>query len=345
MRLLTLALLLPAVASAQSINIDTGSGLVPGAAYGGAAGQAGVWNPISASTILGTNALVDIDGNATPATVQNAVLAGSGSSFCFETPDGDDAALMEDGLLIQDVVGQDSRIELEFDGLELGWYQVYTYCWNPCDSTSAVIGITGSPDFRSQCGDLQWPDSQRYRRTFVRHRAQVTDGSLRLIVQSRQVDPLQATANINGIQLVFHGSELILGDTYCWLATPNSSGQSATLDLVGDVAALSDNVEFRARALPAFAPTIILAAPEEARLPAVAGLGTLCLGGSISVLGSVLDSGPAGTIFFHQAISQPDSNPMIGIAAGETWHFQVWYRDPGDGWSANLSDAVRVTFE
>jgi hypothetical protein len=34
------------------------------------------------------------------------------------------------------------------------------------------------------------------------------------------------------------------------------------------------------------------------------------------------------------------------IAAGETWHFQAWFRDPSGpcGMGSNLTNALRVTF-
>jgi hypothetical protein len=33
-----------------------------------------------------------------------------------------------------------------------------------------------------------------------------------------------------------------------------------------------------------------------------------------------------------------------GVAAGETWNFQLWYRDPNGG-GANFSDGLSSTFE
>jgi hypothetical protein len=345
MRFLAIPMLLAAPAAAQSFNVDIGLNAAPSSAYGGAAGQTGTWNEVDGVALVAPVPLVDLDGAPTGVTIASNATTNIGATYCFLEPGGDEGALMGDAFFQVDFVQQHRDIELNLSGLQPGWYQVYTYSWNPCNATSSAVGVAGSPDHRMPCGDYDWPGHQRYRRTFVRHRKEVTDGTLTVIAKSQHAQPFLFDPAVNGLQLVFQGSEPILGRTTCWLAEPNSSGQSATLDLVGNPIALFDNVELRARALPVHAPLVFLVAPAGTAVPAPAGTGTLCLAGPISVIGSVLDSGPAGAANLHVAISQPDSNPAITIAAGETWHFQTWFRDPSAGWTGNLSDAVAVTFE
>jgi len=344
-----LALLLAASASAQSLNVDLGLNAAPVSTYGGAAGQLGTWNQVDGTALVNDVPLLDLDGQPSPVTLSSPATTGLGATFCNLHGGGAEGALMGDSMFSVQFDPVDSAeanrdIELTFDGLEPGWYQVYTYSWDPCSATSSVIGVVGSPEFRSPCGDNDWPGGQRYRRTFVRHRKLVTDGTLTIRARSRHADPFAVGPVVNGVQLVLHGSEPVLGDTYCWLPDLNSTGQSATLDLVGTSEVFFDDVEFRVRALPIDVPLVLLMSTEQAYLPAP-GFGTLCLGGSVSYLGSVLDSGFAGVVSLHVTISSPATSPSVEVFAGETWHFQAWYRDRGPGQSSNLSDAVRVTFE
>jgi hypothetical protein len=344
MRTPILILLLAASASAQSLNVDLGLNAAPSSSYGGAAGQAGTWNEVDGVALVDDVPLVDLDGQATTVTVSSPVTSGVGATYCYLNGGGDEGALMGDSMHQADFVAQNRDVELNFVGLENGWYQVYTYSWNPCSATSSVVGVGGSPDFRSACGDNDWPGGQRYRRTFVRHRKLVTDGTLNIFARSRHIEPFEYDPVVNGVQLVLHGSEPILGDTYCWLPDPNSTGQSATLDLVGNQEVLFDNVEVRVRALPLDVPLVLLMGTEQAYSPAP-GFGTLCLGGSVSYLGPILDSGFAGNVSLHVAISSPATMPAVQVLVGETWHFQAWYRDSAPGQPSNLSDAVRVVFQ
>tara|TARA_R110002074_G_scaffold222910_2_gene393742 strand:+ start:62 stop:1096 length:1035 start_codon:yes stop_codon:yes gene_type:complete len=344
MRIPILIFLLATSASAQSFNVDLGLNAAPSATYGGAAGQAGTWNEVNGIALVTDVPLLDLDGQPSAVTLRSSATTGLGATFCNLHGGGDEGALMGDSMFQVDFAAQNRDIELTFDGLEPGWYQVYTYSWDPCSATSSVIAVVDSPDFRSPCGDNDWPEGQRYRRTYVRHRKLVTDGTLTIRARSRHAQSFVYDPAVNGVQLVLHGSEPILGDTYCWLPDFNSTGQSATLDLVGSPEVLFDNVELRVRALPFDVPLVLLMSTEPAYSPAP-GFGTLCLGGSVSYLGPVLDSGFAGVVSLHVAISTPATNPSVQVLAGETWYFQAWYRDSALAQPSNLSDAVRATFE
>ena len=78
-----------------------------------------------------------------------------------------------------------------------------------------------------------------------------------------------------------------------------------------------------------------------------ASAGTLCLSGSIgryNSLAQVRNSGAAGAFSLRIALgSTPTPLGPVAVLAGQTRHFQAWYRDaPG---RSNFSDAVRLTFQ
>lgn len=73
------------------------------------------------------------------------------------------------------------------------------------------------------------------------------------------------------------------------------------------------------------------------------GDGFRCVGGSSYRL-PVLAIDGAGEAHFALDLSQPPV-PAGQIAAGQTWNFQFWYRDPAAGGTGfNLSDALQIEF-
>jgi hypothetical protein len=133
----TLALLCSsaiALAPAQSFNVDVGSvTAVPGASYGAAASQPGLWNQMPDG--FGT-ALVGLGGAATGASV-----SALGANFAFWANNagtsGDDELLLDDAC--------DGARIYTFTGLAPGSYTLYTYAWAP-DSSSykTLVSVQGS---------------------------------------------------------------------------------------------------------------------------------------------------------------------------------------------------------
>lgn len=117
----------PIRSSAQSFNIDldesiggpeTGAG-APSAAFGAAAGQAGYWNKVPASSGI-ARALIGLDGVATSRQIDPS---GGGGSGGFNNPNlsGDFRALMADG---RDV---GTPVYYHFKGFQPGHYQLITF--------------------------------------------------------------------------------------------------------------------------------------------------------------------------------------------------------------------------
>ena len=73
--------------------------------------------------------------------------------------------------------------------------------------------------------------------------------------------------------------------------------------------------------------------------------GWRCVGGGVSRL-PILNSGPEGRMELFIDYSNPPTGFNPGGLAGQTRHFQCWFRDaPGQSGHFNLSDAVTLTFQ
>jgi hypothetical protein len=118
--LLVLALLLsPAIASAQSLNVDIGAvGGTPSNGFGAAAGQAGTWNEIGLGL---TSNLAGLSGAGTGVSVAVAADTDTGSEL---TCAGDIGALINDNIYR---LGANAVWNVTFTGLANGPYTVYLY--------------------------------------------------------------------------------------------------------------------------------------------------------------------------------------------------------------------------
>jgi hypothetical protein len=57
------------------------------------------------------------------------------------------------------------------------------------------------------------------------------------------------------------------------------------------------------------------------------------------------NSGTTGSVSQNIDISNIPLNPPVGIAAGETWYFQGWYRDNNPTPTSNFSDGIQITYQ
>lgn len=140
-----------------------------------------------------------------------------------------------------------------------------------------------------------------------------------------------------------------LGANFCGPAVVNSTGQSAVLAGVGTNVVAANNFRFRASQLPqnAFGFGLVSASTGFVANPG-GSTGNLCLGGSLGrFIDQIQSSGAGGTITVAvNAASLPQPTGPVAIAAGQTWSFQLWYRDSGPtGATSNFTDGLTVTFE
>lgn len=186
---------------AQSFNIDGGFGTpVPSASYGAAAGQPGTWN---AYVFPSPNALLDLQGQPTSVLCAITTSHPAGDFVNWPGVTGDAAALLNDWIGADNQFGADvARIDVVFSNLANGAYEVFTYAYTGapvCDSAVMVVGssdptaITTGP-----ANNALAPGA-----THVRHRVQVTAGTLSLQVFGISIcEPFNRIAVLNGLQLV-----------------------------------------------------------------------------------------------------------------------------------------------
>ncbi len=74
--------------------------------------------------------------------------------------------------------------------------------------------------------------------------------------------------------------------------------------------------------------------------------GDLCLGGSLArLLASARAVAPDGTYFAPIDLTHIPTQPLpSAVFAGETWAFQLWYRDANPQLTSNFSSASAATF-
>ena len=71
------------------------------------------------------------------------------------------------------------------------------------------------------------------------------------------------------------------------------------------------------------------------------GNGALCIGGTLDrLLPVTLSVGNAN----QRALDFTSGGPESQIGAGDTWYFQFWCRDQGQGSESNLSNGLKATF-
>ncbi|MEZ6005688.1 MAG: hypothetical protein R3F33_16085 [Planctomycetota bacterium] len=150
--------------------------------------------------------------------------------------------------------------------------------------------------------------------------------------------------------------------TFCDPADPNSTGQPTHL-LATLSGAAGSGLHLNANAGPAGQFTYLLVGSAAADPGLALSQGHLCLGtgagaqlGRYNVIGGELNSvgifdsngvwtNLVGTSATGSGFDVPQALPLIGsptIAAGETWYFQLWFREAGG--ASNFSNGVGYTF-
>ncbi|MDA1265319.1 MAG: right-handed parallel beta-helix repeat-containing protein [Planctomycetota bacterium] len=129
----------------------------------------------------------------------------------------------------------------------------------------------------------------------------------------------------------------------------NSTGVGGQLLAVAGTGSVSvDDLILRATGLPLNQNGLVFMGGGQAN--AVIGDGLLCISGGASGIFryGVQNTGSQGVLTLGPGITSLSQQfAMSGhIAAGETWHFQVWHRDPQGpcGSGTNFSNAIAVTF-
>lgn len=141
--------------------------------------------------------------------------------------------------------------------------------------------------------------------------------------------------------------DLNIGTTYC-ASNANSTGAVAGLIVGGTNCVVLDSLVLTATHLPLNSFGYFLCSTTPGMGTPPNSQGVLCLGGSIgrAVGGSIYNSGTIGVMRTTSSLTLP--HPSLGtiqVMAGDTWHYQGWYRDSvGGNATSNLTDGVSLTY-
>jgi hypothetical protein len=345
-----LGLALCGAAAAQSFNIDVGFNAppfgLPSPSFGAAAGQAGTWNAISPAP-AGAQALVDLSGAATPATIMRTI--GSPQSFSYDNVfvSGDDQLLMEDA---HDIGISPSGAVWTIAGLAPGSYTVYTYAWAP-DNIAYVTTVNGTP-----VGGA-WPGGYAAGVTHAVHTFQVAAGGSIVLTMGAT----SGYGTFNGLQIVGQATS---ATTYCSgdgsaTACPcgnagaagNGCGSSvnpsgAHLSVTGTASVASDSLVLHGSGMPDTSPVLYFQGTLKVNggNGNVFGDGLRCAGGTVIRLADKTNAGGASA--YPQSGDAPISVQGM-ISAGNVRDYQAWYRNIAPFCTTdtfNLTNGVELTW-
>ncbi|MEM9382182.1 MAG: hypothetical protein AAGB93_19660 [Planctomycetota bacterium] len=144
-----------------------------------------------------------------------------------------------------------------------------------------------------------------------------------------------------------------LGDgeeEFCVGATqPNSAGFFALSSTSGSLSVAANDLVLRTRFLPPSSFGYYLCSESwTTPQPIVGSQGALCLTGSIGRLnrsGEILAADASGRVELAVDLTRlPQPNGTVAVVPGDTWHFQLWYRDANPQPTSNTSSALQLTF-
>ncbi len=140
------------------------------------------------------------------------------------------------------------------------------------------------------------------------------------------------------------------GGAFCSPNVTNSSGLPAMITGFGSLAIADNDFRLVVNQLPPNQFGFFLGSQSMGFTANPGGSqGNLCLGGEIGrvVGGQIVNSGFFGSFDVQPDLTAlPQPNGPVQATAGETWHFQAWYRDLVLGFpTSNFSDAWTVTWQ
>ena len=137
-----------------------------------------------------------------------------------------------------------------------------------------------------------------------------------------------------------------LGSLYCSPASTNSTGFPASIVGTGSALAFDNDLTLTTTQLPVNQFGYYLCSQSPGMISPPGSMGNLCLGGSIGRLQlQVSSSGAGGVIVTPIDLSSMPTNPSQPVLAGQTWNFQLWYRDFVLVTTSNFSDALQIQFQ
>lgn len=136
----------------------------------------------------------------------------------------------------------------------------------------------------------------------------------------------------------------VFGTRYCSPAPATSLGEEPIVTAFGSGDPSSSTLTLRATHLPPGATSLVLASMTPGFSMPAQSAAPLCLGGAVGRVTVPIVSSDAGSVSVHlDPASIPTPGGTTAIGAGDTWNFQVWFRDPvPTGTLSGFTNAIRT---
>ena len=126
--------------------------------------------------------------------------------------------------------------------------------------------------------------------------------------------------------IVYRRTDCDANGTYCVLS-PNSETAGATMGFIGSTSIAANDLTIFAQDVPVNKPGIFFYGPSQIAVPF--GDGTRCVGGMTTRVQPPVFSDIFGNTPRVVDYNSPPFDSGSGmIASGNTWNFQLWFRDP-----------------
>ena len=142
-------------------------------------------------------------------------------------------------------------------------------------------------------------------------------------------------------------STSFIGESYCGPAVDNSTGEPGVMGVWGSTWVVNNDVTLTGDDLPNNKFGYFMVSQTQGFIAGPGGSqGNLCLGGTIGrYASSVLNSGGAGHVELAIDLNTIPTTPPDAVQPGETWNFQLWYRDNNPTATSNFTDGRAVQFQ
>lgn len=137
-----------------------------------------------------------------------------------------------------------------------------------------------------------------------------------------------------------------IGTSFCGPAAVNSTGKPARIEGAGVAEAGGEPLLCVGTDLPTSQPSMLLVSQSVGSATPPGSQGTLCLSGQIGrFTAQIQDSGILGQVEVAVDTTALPVTPQAAVQPGETWRFQLWYRDANPQATSNFSDGVAIQFQ
>ena len=175
-----------------------------------------------------------------------------------------------------------------------------------------------------------------------------TDGTIQFRFRVEDVgQPNTTEGALDDVEIISVDCGTIFTE-FCSPAVPNVTGAPAVLRASGSVTAANNDLTLTTVGLGMGQFGYYVVGGTQAPNPgAGGGIGTVCVQAPLGrFLSQVQSSGSSGVIAIPVDLTALPTAPVTVVQPGETWHFQLWYRDLAPtGATSNFSNAVTLVFE